>query len=201
MSRRYRSSQIGTGHLAQWPSAWSDSQRGELAISAWKAGKRSLGDRVAGEARAAILARASQSATQNLTPLEMYWAVRHVEDLDLDDAVIEAWPYPDSELHGLIADAARGGKHLQALMYLEKDGEPPRSGFEGERGLAYAYVLARRKYYRHAMAQIEGLEAGGDPTIREALVFRLLAGYVRSKRRRYEDAFASYLEAGRGLLE
>jgi hypothetical protein len=133
--------------------------------------------------------------------LQLYWLVRHAEDLGLDEAVAQAWPIPGTPLHGLITDTAQGDKHLQALMYLERDGEPPKAGFEGEKGLAYAYVLARRKYYRHALAQIEGLEAGGDSAIKGSLVLKLLSGYVRAKRRRYEDAFEAYADAGRMLLQ
>ncbi len=199
--RYFRTDDYGdpVGHLADWPQGWGTEQRAELAIAAWKAGKPGLADRLVGRPRAESLA--AISPTDELTPTQTYWSVRHAEDLDLEEAVTRAWPWPNSELHGLVSDAAGGSKHLQAMMYLERDGAPPRHGFVGERGLAYAYVLARRKYFRHAMEQIEGLEQRADPTVTDSVVFHLIAGHIRERRRRYEDAFDDYAAAARLLIE
>jgi hypothetical protein len=99
----------------------------------------------------------------------------------------------------MISDAAVNEKHLQALVYLEREGEPPRGGFSGEKGLAYAYVLAERRYYRHALEQLDGLIKKEDP-VTESLPFLLIDGFVAAKRRRYERSFQSYLRAGNSLV-
>jgi spermidine synthase len=210
--RYFRTEDYGDprAHLNGWPDAWQQSQRGELAIATWKAGKRTLADDLIGAAvdrTTALAAAASRLGTRDLvaridgmTTTEKYLAVRHAEELDLDEAMVQAWPSPGSELHGLVTDPARHDKHLQAMMYLESDGEPPRSGFDGEKGLVYAWVLARRKYYRHALRQLEGLGADYDPAIVNSLPYRLLTGWVYFKRRKYEEAFEAYLAAGASLL-
>lgn len=209
--RYFRTEDYGSPrpHLQDWPDGWSQTQRAELAIAAWKAGKRTLADRFLGDVdTAGILASAAariddqtlSGRLKRLSETERFLAVRHAEQLDLDEAMVRTWPHPGSSIHGMVTDAARGQKHLQALMWLESDGEPPRSGFDGEKGLAYAWVLARRKYYRHALNQLQGLRADADPAIVGSLPFRLLLGFVEFKRRHYEEAFDAYLAAGASLL-
>ena len=100
----------------------------------------------------------------------------------------------------LAVDAVVGEKQLQAMMWLEKDGEPPRGGFTGEKGLLYAYVLTKRNYYRHALEQINGLEAKDDPVAKSAL-FDLLSGFVNAKRRRYSTSMDHYVRASERLME
>lgn len=186
-------------HLDEYPEGWSASQRGELAIAAWKAGKTGLADRLVHADRERVLRRAATRGEVD-GPLETFFAVRHAQDLDLDEAMARTWPTPGTDMHQLVVDTARGEKHLQALMYLERDGEPPRHGFEGEKGLAYAWVLARRRYYRHALEQLDGLRKRGDPAIVDGVAFELLDGFVQSKRRRFEEAFDAYRSAAALLL-
>lgn len=184
-------------HLDEWAAGWSRAQRGELAIAAWKAGKAVLADSLVAEwNRDAVL----RTSGPELDPLARYFAARHAQDLDLDEAMARTWPFPGSELHGLVVDTATHDKFLQALMWLEKDGEPPRGGFGGEKGLVYAWVLARQKYYRHALEQLEGLAAAGDSAIVQSLPYRLCVGFVNVKRRRYERAFEAFRAAGESLL-
>ncbi len=175
------------------PSDLTRVEAAELARAAWVAGKVDLARDIMDDAGIAGRPR---------PPFDAIWQVQvalHAYDLSRDEAVIHGWPNPKSAIHTMVADAARGEKHLQALMYLEQDGEPPRGGFEGEKGLAYAYVLTERRYYRHALEQLDGLIEKDDPVV-DSLPFMLIDAFVAAKRRRYERSFQSYVRAGNSLV-
>ncbi len=189
-ARRYfRTDDYGdpTPHLSAWPRDWTAEQRAELAIAAWKAGKSSLADRLVGEDRSSKVARD-------------YDAVRSVEREDVDELVAATWPSPGTDLHAMVIDTARSEAYMQALMWLERDGEPPRGGFDGEKGLMYAWILAKQKYYRHATEQMEGLRSGEDD-IATSAAFLVLDGWIAAKRRRYEQSFDAYLRAADAIEE
>ena len=175
-------------HLRGWPKHWTTDQRAELATAVWKAGKRGLADELIGIRE--------PSSEVNRT----YWAARDAADIDLDTLVQQAWPSPGSQMHRLVVNAALNDQFLEPMAFLEKDGEPKRGGFQGERGLAYAYILARNKYYRHALEQIEGLE-NREEVVADSLVHLLVAAEVRMRRRHYEDAVADYELAASLLAE
>lgn len=183
-----------TPHFSNFD-AWHDDQRAALAIAAWRAGKRSLADQLVGADQASTLG----AIAGQLTPTQRYWAARHAEDLDLAEAVLHTWPMPDTEVHRVLSEAIAQGQQQQAKLYLEHDGAPPRGGYDDERGLAYAYVLAHQGYFRQALWQIEGLEAD-ESEVAESLVFHLLAGHVRERRRHYDAAWANFEQAAEILL-
>lgn len=177
-------------YLKGWPN-WPAEAVGKLAIAMWRAGKPALGNR--------LLAQTDVPPLTDL-PAEPYSDVvraqlaQHGASLNLDEAVLHIWPYPGSEIHKTAVDVAVNEKHLQAMIWLEQHGEPPRGGFKGEKGLLYAYVLARRNYFRHALEQIHGLERAGDDVAKTPF-FYLLAGYVNNKRRHYDASFEHYVQA------
>lgn len=184
-------------HLRGWPDAWSDEEVAELAIAEWVAGKPELARKVMDDRG---LADIENPPIPPFDPIEQMQMVQNAESLDIDEAAVHIWPSPRSDLHLTALDTAAGDKHLQLIAHLEREGEPPRGGYDGEKGLIYAWALAQRRYYRHALEQLEGLEADHDPII-ESAFFDLLAGFVRSKRRLYNEAFDHYFEASRRLNE
>lgn len=178
-------------YLVDWPKGWGEEEISRLAASAWKAGKADLAWEI--EDDGAPLKLESLPA-KPYSKREENAMVRLSSGLSLHEAVIDAWPNPGSSFHIMAADAAKNDKHLQAMLYLESDGQPPRGGFESEKGLIYAYVLAERRYYRHALEQLRGLKEKSDPVV-DSVVFQLLDGYVLTKRRRYHEAWQAYLRA------
>lgn len=183
-------------HLENWPN-WPQDEVGKLASAVWRAGKPALAQMLLDDAGIEPL---SAPPSEPFTPLEQMLLVQHASSLDLDRAVVELWPVAQSAFHQTAIDAVRGEKHLQAMMWLEADGQPPRGGYSGEKGLLYAYVLARRHYYKHALEQLDGLRDRNDPLVQTPL-YELLSGFVNSKRRRYNESFTHYLEASRLLQE
>jgi spermidine synthase len=187
-------------YLDEWPGGevWSPNRVGRLAGSIWRASKEGLASQVL-EDRG--LDKIQTVPSPPFDALESIQLVRHARALDLDESMIHLWPFKSTPIYRTLVDTVGGDKQVQAMMYLEEDGLPPRGGFEGEKGLFYAYVLAKRRYYRHALEQLDGLEAKADPAVVDSLPFHLLSGYVRWKRRRYVQSFQAYLDAGIALLE
>lgn len=177
--------------LIDWPDAWGPEEIARLAIGAWRAGKADLAFQIADDGKLSELMGLPEKPYTHVERLAM---VRHAYALDLHQAIIHKWPFPQSPLHITAADAALNQKHLQAMIYLEQDGQPPRGGFDGEKGLLYAYVLAERRYYKHALEQLDGLRSKNDDVANTA-VFHLLDGFVSLKRRRYHNAFNAYVRA------
>ncbi len=180
-------------HLASFEQ-WKRDDVGAIAKSAWLSGKDKLADDLL---QSHNITAFDPSFSGDLRDMMF---VRHAQGLDLDEAVQAIWPNSKSEMHALAVDAARGEKHLQAMIYLESDGVPKIGGFEGERGLAYAYILARRRYYKHALKQIKVLEKKDDPMIHTPL-FGLVKGFITWKRRRYNASFNAYLTAAKALSD
>jgi len=178
-------------YLIGWPDDWGTEEISRMATAAWRAGKPTLAWQIEEQGTPYPLTKLPEKPyTQN----ERVAMVRHAAALDLNEAVVQAWPVPGSSFHVTAADSAKNGKHLQAMIYLESEGAPPRGGFDGEKGLLYAYVLAERRYYRHAMEQLDGLR-NKDKEVSDSIVFHLLDGFVSLKRRRYQGAFDAYLRA------
>lgn len=178
-------------HLNEWPQGWSQTEVADLAIAQWVAGKAPLAREIMREQGLESAEGPPEAPFDSLDQMQL---VLHAETLDLDQAVLHIWPSESGEYRELARDASGGEKHLQLIAFLEHAEEPPRGGYNGEKGLLYAWALAQRRYYRHALEQIEGLESRNHPVIDSAL-FHLVAGFVYSKRRRYNAAFDHYFEA------
>jgi len=184
-------------HLQKWPDGWNDEQVGALAMGAWRSGKPALAGMLLDDHHVKPL---ESMPPEPLSTIDKILLAQHAANLSLDDAVVHIWPFPGSSMHATAIDSVDGDKHLQALIWLERDGEPPRGGFEGEKGLFYAYVLTKKNYYRHALEQLEGLASSDDPMSHTA-IFHLLSGFVNAKRRRYDASFEHYLKGSRLLME
>ncbi len=190
-------------YLDGWPDGpeWTPERIGSLARAQWLGGKPEYAQILLEDAGYATIGDLPLPPSKPYDALEETHLVLHAASLDIDEAIIRTWPNPNSSMHRTAADTVRGDKHNQAMMYLESEERPPRGGYDGEKGLFYAYLLTERRYYRHALEQLEGLEEDGDPEIIESLPFRLLMGFVRTKRQHLHKSWDAYFEAGKSLVD
>ncbi len=163
---------------------WKKEERVELAIAVWKGGKPKLAEQMVSEF-------SIKGAEDNIL------LAIHARNLSLEEGAVSAWPFPDSELSKLVRNAKTPDDAHRAIAFLEKEGEPKR-GFEGEKGLAYAYLLNSQKYYKYAQRQIDFL---ADDSLAESLLYGLLKGHIYEKRRRYADSYLSFETVGISLLD
>lgn len=189
--------------LSDWGNdeVWTDARVARLARGLWKAGKSTLSNEVLD---GHLNDRKSTLITQITAPLdelEQVMLVHHAESLDLEEAMAHLWPAPEHELATMVLDATMNGKATQAIQYLESDERPTRKGYEGFRGLFYAYLLGKRGYWKFALRQLERLREDGNPRIIDSPLFHLLHGKTTIKRLKYDEAYSSYLQAGTMLLK
>lgn len=182
--------------MSAYPDGLTKDEAAELAIAEWVAGKVDLAEAILDDF-------GMKGPPDPFGEQDAAWEVRaalEAHRIDRLEAVRRAWPNPGSSSHTITVDALTNAKALPAMLVLEEDGQPPRGGFDGEKGLAYAYVLTELRYYRHALEQVDGLIEREDPVV-ETLPFELLEGFISAKRRRYERSYQSYISAGRLLAE
>lgn len=190
-------------YLSEWPhgDAWTPARIGSLARAEWLGGKKAYARKILEDAGFATIEDLPEPLAPPYDALEEIHLALHASSLDRDEAMVRAWPAPQSGFHKMAIDTISGGKETQAMLYLESKATPPRGGYDGEKGLFYAYLLTKRRYYKHALEQLEGLEADGDPDIVESLPYRLLRGFVESKRLHMNESYRAYVEAGKSLVE
>jgi len=138
--------------------------------------------------------------TPPFNALESIHLVSHAQGLDLDDALIRKWPFRQSQYHRMLVDTIADEKHTQQSQYMESREPPSDTGYDGEKGLFYAYLLYRTDYYPFAERQIERLADNGDDEIVGTLAYNLLRGAIKWERTRYREAWEAYREAGISLL-
>jgi spermidine synthase len=189
-------------YLEDWPSSdeWTPERVGKLARAEWLAGKPKMADAVMEDAGLGSFEQAPEPFEAPFDALESTLLVRHAQQLDLDDGLLQAWPVRQSKWHELLVEAIADDKRTQTMHYLEGKETPDADGYSGERGLLYAYLLYETKYYAYAERQIDRLEDEDDPLIVTSLAYRLLRGAIKFKRTHYEDAWEAYLEAGKTRL-
>ena len=183
------------------PAQWTPERIGRLARGVWRAGKFSLAREILKDANLDTPQKLPSVLAAPYDPLEELLIVEHARGLDLDQAMVHLWPDKKHELYRTIADTALNAKATQAMMYLEGDERPDRSGYDGPKGLFYAYLLAKRGYWRFALRQIERLERAEDKALSETVLFGILAGHIRIKRMKYKRAYTSFLSAGEQLID
>ena len=125
----------------------------------------------------------------------------HARSLDRDEAIVREWPYGRTELYGLLVDALRNEKVNQLTQYIESQGYPKAGGYDGEKGLVYAVLLAKRRYFKDAREQLLGLQQDSEYTATDSLPYQLLLGYIEEKRLNYEPSYDSYVDAGRSRVD
>ncbi|QDG49760.1 hypothetical protein FIV42_03110 [Persicimonas caeni] len=190
-------------YLTEWPDgqAWTPERVGSLARAEWLGSKRAYAKKLLEDAGFGTVADLPEPMAPPYDALEEIHLVLHASSLDMDEAMVRTWPVPQSDFHKMAIDTISGGKETQAMMYLESQATPPRGGYDGEKGLFYAYLLTKRRYYKHALEQLDGLEEDGDEEIVESLPYRLLRGFVETKRLHMNKSYRAYLEAGKSLVE
>jgi spermidine synthase len=189
-------------YLDGWPDkrTWTPERIGSMARAQWLGGKNEFAAQILDEAGFGSIDQLPEPLAAPYDALEEVRLVLHAAALNRDEAMVRTWPVEGSDLHRLLIDAVSGEKHNQAMTYLESQGAPPRGGYDGEKGLLYAYLLTERRYYRHALEQLEGLEKDANPQIVKSLPYRLLKGFVESKRLHFYKSYQAYLEAGKSLV-
>lgn len=190
-------------YLTDWPDgeAWTPQRVGSLARAEWLGSKKAYAKKLLEDAGFGSIEALPEPMSPPYDALEEVHLALHASSLDIDEAMARTWPVPQSDIHKMAIDTISGGKETQAMMYLESQETPPRGGYDGEKGLFYAYLLTERRYYKHALEQLDGLEEDGDPDIVESLPYRLLRGFVESKRLHMNKSYRAYLEAGKSLAE
>ncbi len=190
-------------YLDGWPDGadWTPQNVGSLARAEWLAGKPKFAKILLKQAGYADLDDLPEPLATPYDALEQVQLVRHAAGLKLDEAMVRAWPKKGSTMHKMVIDTVSGAKQTQAMIYLESQEHPPRDGYDGEKGLFYAYLLTKLRYYKYAERQLDGLKKDGDKAIVQSLPYQLLRGYVEHKRLHLDKSWAAYLAAGKSLVD
>ena len=189
-------------YLEGWPGAseWTPVRVGKLARAQWLAGKPELAEAVLKDRDLAEYEAIPKPVERPFDALESMHLVKHARGLELEEALVQTWPFPKSKFHRMLVDTIDGGKHTQATHYLEADTKPDRDGYSGQKGLYYAYLLLHGHYYQFAERQIDRLKSEGDEQITESLPYLLLRAGIEYKRRHYQKSWEAYRAAGASLL-
>lgn len=187
-------------YLEGWgdPKIWTPERVGKLARGVWRAGKFQMVDDILADAGFKDIDALPEPLAPPFDELESSHLVRHAQRLPFDELVARLWPF-NSKLKPTVQDAAVNGKQTQAMNYLESQQRPGRGGYEGEKGLFYAYLLTSRQYHKLALKQLDTLREQADPSVVNSVVFHVLDGHVQAKRLRYTQSWEAYKEAGKLL--
>ena len=113
------------------------------------------------------------------------------------------WPLENpkaKQLATMVQDAITGNKQTIAMNYLESLERPERSGYSGPQGLFYAYLLAKRGYWRAALRQAKRLAKEGGPIARNPALLAI-HGHALAKRLRYKEAWQPWLACAKTLWQ
>ncbi|MFB6373887.1 MAG: spermidine synthase, partial [Bradymonadaceae bacterium] len=189
-------------YLEGWPrsDAWTPLRVGKLARAEWLAGKPKLADAFLKDAGLADYEAIPKPVMPPFDALESTHLVSHAQGLNLDDTLIQKWPFRQSKYHRMLVDTIADDKHKQTSQYMESKQTPEHNGYKGERGLFYAYLLYKTNFYPFAERQIDRLADNGNEKIVGTLAYNLLRGAIKFKQTRYMEAWKAYREVGVSLL-
>jgi spermidine synthase len=190
-------------YLTGWPDGeyWTVENVGSLARAQWLGGKPEFSKLMMEEAGYGQFDALPDPIAPPFDAAEDVLLAHHARGLDRDEAVVREWPYGQTELYGLLVDAIRGEKINQLTRYIESQGYPKAGGYDGERGLVYAFLLAKRRYFKDAREQLLGLQEDAEFTATTSLPYQLLLGYIEEKRLNYAASYDAYVEAGRSRVD
>ena len=189
-------------YLDGWPDDpyWTVDRVGSLGRAQWLGGKPEFSKILMEEAGHGSFEELPGPVAAPFDPAEDVLLAHHARSLDRDEAILREWPYGQTELAGLLVDAIRAEKINQLTTYIESKGYPKAGGYDGERGLVYAFLLAKRRYFKDAREQLIGLDQDDEVTATNSLPYQLLRGYIEEKRLNYADSYEWYLQAGRSRV-